>query len=91
MDGRLAGMPETVRAVAALRQATPEASLAELAAELDLPRGRVQRALGRIEEAALQPAATDGAAQRSAWPPARAERPGHYGPPASGARSAPMA
>ncbi len=91
MDGRLAGMPETVRAVAALRQATPEASLAELAAELDLPRGRVQRALGRIEEAALQPAATDGAAQRSAWPPARAERPGHDGPPASGARSAPMA
>ena len=33
-DGRLADQPESVRAVAALRRRTPEASLAELAAEL---------------------------------------------------------
>jgi hypothetical protein len=52
-DGRLAELPETVRVVAALRTATPEASLAELAAELQLPRGRVQRALERIEQLAL--------------------------------------
>ena len=55
-DGRLADQPESVRAVAALRRRTPEASLAELAAELALPRGRVQRALARIEALALHPA-----------------------------------
>jgi hypothetical protein len=52
-DGRLASMPEQVREVAALRRAIPEASLGELAAELTIPRGRVQRALERIESAAL--------------------------------------
>jgi hypothetical protein len=55
-DGRLADQPESVRAVAALRRRTPEASLAELAAELAMPRGRVQRALARIEALALHPA-----------------------------------
>ena len=48
-DGRLADQPESVRAVAALRRAIPEASLGELADELGIPRGRVQRALERIE------------------------------------------
>ncbi len=52
-DGRIDTLPEGVRAVAALRRTTPEASLTELAAELDMPRGRVQRALARIESMAL--------------------------------------
>ena len=78
-DGRLAQLPETVRVVAARRCATPEASLAELAAELEMPRGRVQRALERIESLALHGEAGDDAAE----PPPRAERPGHDGPPAS--------
>ncbi|HYN49034.1 MAG TPA: DNA-binding protein WhiA [Candidatus Nanopelagicales bacterium] len=52
-DGRLASMPRQVREVAALRRAIPEASLGELADELAIPRGRVQRALERIESAAL--------------------------------------
>jgi hypothetical protein len=66
-DGRLAGLPDPVRAVAALRRATPEASLGELAAELDMPRGRVQRALDRIEGLAIH--AADGPSD----PPGRAE------------------
>lgn len=52
-DGRLAGQPDPVRAVAARRRAIPEASLGELADELGMPRGRVQRALERIESLAL--------------------------------------
>lgn len=48
-DGRLADQPGSVRAVAALRRAIPEASLGELADELEIPRGRVQRALERVE------------------------------------------
>jgi DNA-binding protein WhiA len=51
-QGRLAGLPTTTRAVAALRQVHPEASLAELARELGESRGRVQRALERLEEMA---------------------------------------
>ncbi len=54
-DGRLADQPEAVRAVAALRRSIPEASLGELAAELAVPRGRVQRALERLEMLALHP------------------------------------
>lgn len=97
-DGRLAALPEPVRTVAAVRRATPEASLGELAAELDVPRGRVQRALERIETLALH---GDDDASRSggvmaegggrAGPGrdpghrARAERPGHDGPPAPSA------
>lgn len=79
-DGRLAGLPEPVRAVAAARRSIPEASLAELAAELGEPRGRVQRALERIESLALHPADDEprpGPGRR------RAERPGHDGPGAS--------
>ena len=55
VDGRLGDQPESVRTVAALRRAIPEASLGELADELGLPRGRVQRALARIETLALHP------------------------------------
>ena len=55
-DGRLADQPESVRAVAARRRAIPEASLGELADELGIPRGRVQRALERVEWLALHPA-----------------------------------
>ena len=79
-DGRLASMPEQVREVAAVRRAIPEASLGELAAELAIPRGRVQRALERIESAALH--GDDGIADPGAAIPAarRAERHGHDGP-----------
>jgi hypothetical protein len=55
-DGRLAAQPPTVRAVAAARRETPEATLAELAARVELTRSRVQRALERIERLAELPA-----------------------------------
>ncbi|MFH1475760.1 MAG: DNA-binding protein WhiA [Chloroflexota bacterium] len=84
--GRLASLPEHVRDVAALRRAIPEASLGELAAELAIPRGRVQRALERIESAALHgDDAVDDAAPRTAAS-SRAERQGHDGPGASSPR-----
>lgn len=87
-DGRLAGLPERVRAVAAARRAIPEASLGELADELGEPRGRVQRALERIESLALHPA-DEGPLQRPAGQ--RAERPAHDGPAASTDAAAPVA
>ena len=82
-DGRLASMPEHVREVAAVRRAIPEASLGELATELAIPRGRVQRALERIESAALH--GDDAILDPDAGIPAapRAERHGHDGPAAS--------
>ncbi len=86
-DGRLAGQPEVVRAVAARRRTTPEASLGELAEELQVPRGRVQRALERIESLALHPADEGGIATRGR----RAERPGHDGPRAPSGRGAVVA
>lgn len=52
-DGRLAVQPRTVRAVAEARRETPEASLSEIAARLELHRSAVQRALDRIERLAL--------------------------------------
>lgn len=52
-DGRLAEQPRTVRAVAEARRETPEASLSEIAARLDLHRSAVQRALDRLERLAL--------------------------------------
>jgi hypothetical protein len=81
-EGRLEGLPETVRAVAALRRSTPEASLGELAAELGISRGRVQRALERLESMALH--GDDGAAPRPEGRRGRprAERPVDDGPPA---------
>jgi hypothetical protein len=84
-DGRLAGMPETVRNVAAMRHSTPEASLAELAAELGIPRGRVQRALERIESAVIHPDDESQATPSLPGHRSRAERPGHDGPAAPSA------
>jgi DNA-binding protein WhiA len=52
-DGRLAEESPTVRAVAAARRETPEATLGELAERLSLHRSAVQRALERIERIAL--------------------------------------
>jgi DNA-binding protein WhiA len=52
-DGRLAEQSSTVRAVAAARRETPEASLGELADRLAIHRSAVQRALDRIERLAL--------------------------------------
>ena len=52
-DGRLEEQPRTVRAVAEARRETPEASLSEIAARLDLHRSAVQRALDRLERLAL--------------------------------------
>lgn len=52
-DGRLARESATVRAVAAARRETPEATLGELAERLSIHRSAVQRALERIERLAL--------------------------------------
>jgi DNA-binding protein WhiA len=52
-DGRLAEEPAPVRAVAAARRETPEATLGELAERLSMHRSAVQRALERIERRAL--------------------------------------
>ena len=52
-DGRLAVEREAVRAVASARLRGPDATLGELAAELDVTRSSVQRALERIERLAL--------------------------------------
>ena len=52
-DGRLAEEPPTVRAVAAARRETPEATLGELADRLAIHRSAVQRALDRIERLAF--------------------------------------
>jgi len=87
-DGRLARLPEPVRAVAAARRTIPEASLAELADELGEPRGRVQRALERIESLALHPADDEPQTRPRRR---RAERPGHDGPGASTEAAPPMA
>jgi DNA-binding protein WhiA len=51
-DGRLAEQAPTVRAVAAARRETPEATLSELADRVGLHRSAVQRALDRIEQLA---------------------------------------
>lgn len=52
-EGRLARESATVRAVAAARRETPEATLGELADRLAIHRSAVQRALERIERLAL--------------------------------------
>jgi hypothetical protein len=52
-DGRLGVQPRTIRAVAEARRETPEASLSEIAARLELHRSAVQRALDRLERLAL--------------------------------------
>jgi hypothetical protein len=59
-SGRLSDLPYPVRLIAAAREETPEATLAELAERLGLHRSAVQRALDRIEQAALHgPGGTD--------------------------------
>ena len=52
-DGRLAEQSDTVRAVAAARRETPEATLSELADRLGMHRSAVQRSLERVETLAL--------------------------------------
>lgn len=52
-DGRLAEQPRIVRAVAAARRATPEATLTELSEGLAVHRSAVQRALDRVERLAM--------------------------------------
>lgn len=87
-DGRLAGEAPAVREIARVRRRTPEASLGELAAELQVSRGRVQRALERVETLAMGGIADAGAGRPRR---ARAERPtgeGPAAPPAGGPRMA---
>ena len=52
-DGTIRRLPRHVRRVAEARRRAPEATLAELAATLDLSRSQVQRALQTIGSAAL--------------------------------------
>jgi DNA-binding protein WhiA len=52
-DGTIRSLPRHVRRVAEARRRAPEATLAELAATLDLSRSQVQRALQTIGTAAL--------------------------------------
>lgn len=54
-DGRLGTQPYVVRAVAAARRETPEATLSELADRVEATRSAVQRALVRIERLAFEP------------------------------------
>ena len=56
VDGRLAEQPYVVRAVAAGRRETPEATFSELATRLGIHRSAVQRALVRLERLALETA-----------------------------------
>jgi DNA-binding protein WhiA len=51
--GELRRLPRDVRRVATARRRSPEATFTEIATELDLSRGQVQRAFGLIEAAAL--------------------------------------
>ena len=51
--GALRGLPKQVKRVAGARRRAPEATFSQLAADLDLSRGQVQRAFGLIESAAL--------------------------------------
>lgn len=57
-DGRLAGEPAPVRAVARARAVAPEATLSDLARQLGCSRSSVQRSLERLERLALQGDAT---------------------------------
>ncbi|MEO8625945.1 MAG: DNA-binding protein WhiA [Candidatus Limnocylindrales bacterium] len=51
--GALRRLPRHVRRVAVARRRAPEATFSQLAADLDLSRGQIQRAFGLIESAAL--------------------------------------
>ena len=52
-QGTLRRLPRQVRLIARARRRAPEATFSQLAADLDLSRGQVQRAFGLIESAAL--------------------------------------
>ena len=56
-QGALRRLPRHVRLIARARRRAPEATFSQLAADLDLSRGQVQRAFGVIESAALHEAA----------------------------------
>ncbi len=80
-DGRLAEQSTTVRAVAAARRETPEASLSEIAERLELHRSAVQRSLDRMERLALHD--DEGVGRRYRNRPSGAgsgEPPGRAGP-----------
>lgn len=62
--GALARMARDVRRVAEARRRAPEATLSELAANLDLSRAKVQRAFQHIESAALHATEDDGGGRR---------------------------
>jgi hypothetical protein len=84
-DGRLVEQPRIVRAVAEARRETPEASLTEIAARLELHRSAVQRALDRLERLALHD--DEGIGQRARRGPWRAG-PRHAGACHGGRRPA---
>ena len=52
-QGTLRRLPRQARLVARARRRSPEATFSQLAADLDMSRGQVQRAFGLIESAAL--------------------------------------
>lgn len=52
-QGTLRRLPRQVRRVAVARRRAPEATFSQLAADLELSRGQIQRAFGMIESAAL--------------------------------------
>ncbi len=58
-NGGLRRLPTQVRRVATARRRAPEATLAELAASLELSRGQVQRAFEHIADVALHAAGED--------------------------------
>jgi DNA-binding protein WhiA len=52
-QGTLRRLPRQVRLIARARRRAPEATFSQLAADLELSRGQVQRAFGMIESAAM--------------------------------------
>jgi len=73
-DGRLAEQPYQVRLVADARRETPEASLGDIAARVQLSRSAVQRALERLERLALHDDGGMGRRTRRSRPAGSARR-----------------
>ena len=86
-DGRLAVQPRTVRAVAEARRETPEASLSDIAARLELHRSAVQRALDRVERLALHDDEGVGLRHRGPRPSGTVGASGGRGGPGRGSRA----
>ena len=80
-DGRLATEPYPVRAVAAARRETPEATLTELAARLAVHRSAAQRALERLERLAADPPDQDVRSATRSGAAGRTPRPSSGRPP----------